>query len=604
MDLTDRESAVDAHQKERAMDEAPVGIVISDYEREDNPLVYVNEAFERITGYQRSAVIGNNCRFLQGTDSDEDAIETMRRAIEREESVTVELVNYRRDGESFWNEVTLAPIHDETGRVTSFVGFQNDVTARKEAELALEDERRDLDRLLSRIRGVLRDVTQDLVEADRREELEAAVVERVIDTEGYAAAWIGTIDPNDGSVVVNATAGGLDPSTCAFTDPTDRTDHPTARAVSTRETVVTSAADRVRRREDRQSGREEDTDGRPSEDLETGREVDTDGRPSEDLETGREVDTNGRPSEDLEAGREVDTDEGRGGESRSETSEHVDGEAIGSVAAIPLDYGDTQYGVLTVYSDASVPLDEREVAVLESLGYSIATAINALETRRVLSTDNLVELAFTVTDRDFFVVDLADRCDCTLTYEGSVDRENGALSMFFWATGTAADLVDHAAGVTGIARATPVSDGERGTLLELVLEDRSIVVDLAERGVRTRSITVEDGMARIEIELPATADSRAIATLLEDRHPGTELVAYHERERPPTTRMEFIDDLDGRLTDRQRTALRKAYLSGYYDPHRSATGERLATSMGISRATFHQHLRSAERKLIAEFFER
>ena len=570
MDLTDRESAVDAYQKERAMDEAPVGIVISDYEREDNPLVYVNDAFERITGYQRSAVIGNNCRFLQGTDSDEDAIETMRRAIEREASVTVELVNYRRDGESFWNEVTLAPIHDETGRVTSFVGFQNDVTARKEAELALEGERRDLDRLLSRIRGVLRDVTQDLVEADRREELEAAVVERVIDTEGYVAASIGTFDPNDGSVV-NATAGGLDPSTCAFNDPSNRTDHPTARAVNTRETVVMSA-DRAERRGDRQSGREEDTDGRSSDDLESGREENSDG--------------------------------GRGVESRAGTIAHVDGEEVGSVAAIPLDYGDTQYGVLTVYSDASVPLDEREVAVLESLGYSIATAINALETRRVLSTDNLVELAFTVTDRDFFVLDLTERCHCRLTYEGSVDRENGALSMFFWADGTVDELADRAAGVAGIARATPVSDGERGTLLELVLEDRSIVVDLAERGVRTRSITVEDGTARIEIELPARADSRAIATLLEDRHPGTELVAYHERERPPTTRMEFIDDLDGRLTDRQRTALRKAYLSGYYDPHRSATGDRLAASMGISRATFHQHLRAAERKLIAEFFER
>jgi PAS domain S-box-containing protein len=127
--------------KERAMDEAPVGITISDYTVPDNPLIYANAAFERITGYDVTAVLGRNCRFLQCEATDPGAVTRFREAIDANEATTVELRNERKDGERFWNAVTLAPLRDPDGTVTNWVGFQQDVTARKEAERALSTER-------------------------------------------------------------------------------------------------------------------------------------------------------------------------------------------------------------------------------------------------------------------------------------------------------------------------------------------------------------------------------------------------------------------------------------------------------------------------------
>jgi len=124
--------------KQRAMDEALAGITIADPSRPDNPIVYANERFEEITGYERDEVVGRNCRFLQGENTDEEVVATMRDAIDRGEPVTVELRNYRKDGTEFWNEVRISPLEDEHGEVTHLVGFQQDVTGHKERESRIE----------------------------------------------------------------------------------------------------------------------------------------------------------------------------------------------------------------------------------------------------------------------------------------------------------------------------------------------------------------------------------------------------------------------------------------------------------------------------------
>ena len=99
----------------------------------DNPIVYVNEGFEHLTGYSRDEVIGRNCRFLQGDDRDQEGVEQLRKAIAKRESVRVELRNYRKDGSMFWNELHLTPIF-EGDELKFFLGVLNDVTARKDAE--------------------------------------------------------------------------------------------------------------------------------------------------------------------------------------------------------------------------------------------------------------------------------------------------------------------------------------------------------------------------------------------------------------------------------------------------------------------------------------
>ncbi|QZX99240.1 PAS domain S-box protein [Halobaculum rubrum] len=124
--------------KSRAMDEAPVGITISDPDREDNPMVYVNEGFEALTGYSESEALGRNCRFLQGEETREEPVAEMRKAVAEAQPVSVVLRNYRKDGSQFWNRVSIAPVRDEAGTVTSYIGFQEDVSDRKEREQDLQ----------------------------------------------------------------------------------------------------------------------------------------------------------------------------------------------------------------------------------------------------------------------------------------------------------------------------------------------------------------------------------------------------------------------------------------------------------------------------------
>ena len=134
-DLSDRRSRqAELRLKNRVLDEAPVGITIADPTAEDNPLVYVNDRFEELTGYDAEEIIGTNCRFLQGERTREEPVAAMRDAIAEGESVTVELRNYRKDGTEFWNRVTIAPLLDDDGTVERWLGFQEDVTERKERE--------------------------------------------------------------------------------------------------------------------------------------------------------------------------------------------------------------------------------------------------------------------------------------------------------------------------------------------------------------------------------------------------------------------------------------------------------------------------------------
>ena len=138
-DVTERKAyARELELKSQAMDEAPVGITITDPEQEDNPMVYVNEGFEALTGYSESEALGRNCRFLQGEATREEPVGEMRKAIERDEPVSVELRNYRKNGSQFWSRVSIAPVRDDAGTVKNYVGFQEDVSERKERETDLQ----------------------------------------------------------------------------------------------------------------------------------------------------------------------------------------------------------------------------------------------------------------------------------------------------------------------------------------------------------------------------------------------------------------------------------------------------------------------------------
>jgi len=123
---------------DRALAATSNGIAIADARQPDKPIVYCNPAFEQITGYDRSEIIGHNCRFLQGPDTDRAAVTQIRTALKEQHDCKVVLKNYRKDGTPFWNELTISPVRDSSGTVTHFIGVQADISDRKQAEEALK----------------------------------------------------------------------------------------------------------------------------------------------------------------------------------------------------------------------------------------------------------------------------------------------------------------------------------------------------------------------------------------------------------------------------------------------------------------------------------
>lgn len=122
--------------RDRAVLATRVSFTISDPNRPDDPLVWVNPAFTETTGYTFEEAVGRNCRFLQGPRTDPEAVADVRRSLADGLPITTTLLNYRRDGTTFWNELSISPVCDHDGRITHFVGVQADVTGRVDAQAA------------------------------------------------------------------------------------------------------------------------------------------------------------------------------------------------------------------------------------------------------------------------------------------------------------------------------------------------------------------------------------------------------------------------------------------------------------------------------------
>lgn len=122
---------------EQAMSQTRMAVCLSDPSAPDAPIVFANRAFLELTGYSEEEVIGRNCRFLQGPGTDPEKVSQIRKALEKETVVVVEMMNYRKDGSSFWNALHLGPIYDDAGKLLYFFGSQWDVS---EVHAARADE--------------------------------------------------------------------------------------------------------------------------------------------------------------------------------------------------------------------------------------------------------------------------------------------------------------------------------------------------------------------------------------------------------------------------------------------------------------------------------
>src|SRR5215470_15412663 len=130
------------------------GLVIADARLPDMPLVYVNPAFERLTGYRAEEVLGKNCRFLQRDDTRQEGLDELRLALKSGESCVVTVRNYRKDGSPFWNELSVAPIVERAGQIKHYVGNLSDVTNRVLAEQHLIEKHQRLEKTKRMLQGL------------------------------------------------------------------------------------------------------------------------------------------------------------------------------------------------------------------------------------------------------------------------------------------------------------------------------------------------------------------------------------------------------------------------------------------------------------------
>lgn len=140
-------------------------MVITDPRRADNPIVFANQAFQTLTGYGRDEIIGRNCRFLQGPETDLHAVRAIGDSIRRGEDIQVDLLNYRKDGSTFWNALFLSPVRGEEGDIQFFFASQLDITERVRAKETVD---REVERRTADLQTALNGKTLLLHEVDHR----------------------------------------------------------------------------------------------------------------------------------------------------------------------------------------------------------------------------------------------------------------------------------------------------------------------------------------------------------------------------------------------------------------------------------------------------
>ena len=532
-DVSDHEPSVE--DVSRAVSEAPVGVSLSDPDLPDYPLVYVNDAWEEVTGYSVEEALGRNPRFLQGPGTDPETVDELSRAIEREEQLTVEIRNYRRDGTPFWNELTIAPVYDADDELAHYVGFQNDVTDRKTAERLAKEraeklatERQALDRVLGRVNGLLSEISRILVESRDAETIAERVCEEIADEPGYAGGWIGEVSSATGRLEITAASGmSVDAGTSFSLD-----------------------------------------------------------------ETPTEVQ------------RAVETEEIQGRSAGGISGGQLAPETVGGsrILVVPITYGHRRYGLLGIYSSNGNALDRRERKVCESVGKMIANGLHSVETTRILTTDRVVELCVTVRDPAFSLSRIADAVGSSIEHLGTTRLDDDSCELYLRTEERRDDLGGIEA-LPFVESVRSVSETDDDSTFAVTATESPPLTRVAEHGGVVVEATAEPASADLTIEAPPEQDVRAILDVFRAEYESVELRSRVEQESRDRSLTEFAAAVDDRLTERQRSALKTAELNGYFEWPRPVDGSEIAERMGITRQTFHQHLRAAERKLVEAYVD-
>lgn len=276
-----------------------------------------------------------------------------------------------------------------------------------------------------------------------------------------------------------------------------------------------------------------------------------------------------------------------------------------SSAAIPIQYGGRAYGVLNLYSERERAFDDRERTVVSHLGESIGHAITALEHREALVAESTIELELSIPAAEL-PVDGADDTDPRLQVERTIPLDDGQYLVYASAEElTEAEVrgfIERGAG--DIDRFRRVGEHDDVVLYEWLLDEPPTVSMLGDRGGQVREIAIRPSRALVTAELPPESDVRQVVETVADQYPGASLVSQQQVTRESTSSVEFVGDVESKLTERQHQTLETAYGSGYYEWPRRSSASEVAEVLSIGDATVSQHLRAGHRKLAETLFER
>ena len=285
------------------------------------------------------------------------------------------------------------------------------------------------------------------------------------------------------------------------------------------------------------------------------------------------------------------------------------GHGVRSCYAVPLAYRGTTYGVVSVYSGREDGFSEQERAVLETLAHVGGFAIRALRQEDLLVADTVTEVTIDVADEALPLTRAAREADCRLSLDGAVPHGDGAVVCYLSVDGTEgtedgsrARLRTTLADDEAVTDVRWIREGE-DPQLQATLVGETPATTLAAWGasVATGEFTAES--ARLVAEAPPDAEVRRIVEAVDETTAETDLVAKTETTRAGESAEAFRNELDERLTDRQRTVLRTAYLSDYFESPRGSTSDEVAETLDIAGSTLLYHLRRAQQELIGAYLE-
>ena len=277
-----------------------------------------------------------------------------------------------------------------------------------------------------------------------------------------------------------------------------------------------------------------------------------------------------------------------------------------SSIAVPVSYGEAQYGVLCVYAETPDAFSGEEGQVFAELGDAVAHAKSAIYRKEGLFSDTQVQLELGLPSPlpdDDDVSEATRRREVGITVEATTARSDGGLLHYVRTEGLSAEsfetVVEGTSSLTGYRRL-----GEAGSGRYVVGQEGSRLFDLLSTyGGRLESIDIDRERTRAVVELPQEVGVREFFDAVEERYPDATLGAQRTVTREEVTANDLTVAATDELTEKQREAVEVAYRSGYFSWPRESDGETVAEALGISPSTFHQHLRAAERKLAGVVFD-